>query len=288
MRPDAAGDGQVPPADAPTPVTDGGTQTELPVMAQVHRHDIHKLRGRTHDSAADEVAGVPVNQPVPRGADADAALLSRPRGEPEQTVDTYASPRRLSLLTGDRATAESDPDAAADSALDDNIDQAVRALAQVEKPQAAHRAWLDGTVPALFAESVYYPYTSAKYHVLLTAALLSNYRQGATFDDLWLVVDPPGTETDIVPHRTVLRTPALALRITADPTERPAAPLGPAPARSFADVWSRVSGQPLATDGNRRAMILDAQLRRIRAWSTALQYLDDYVTMVRRLGGAVR
>jgi hypothetical protein len=83
-------------------------------MVAVYRHDTHKLRGRAHEHAADEVAGVRVNEPVPLGADRDAALLSRPDGEPEQTVAAHASPRRLSLLTGDpqRDPSSTDADAA--------------------------------------------------------------------------------------------------------------------------------------------------------------------------------
>ena len=44
--------------------------------------------------------------------------------------------------------------------------------------QAMHRAWLDSDVVAAFNESVYYPYTSLKYHTLLVAALVDNYRDG--------------------------------------------------------------------------------------------------------------
>jgi len=65
-----------------------------------YRHDVHKLRGRQHGTGREELAGVPVNDPVPLGADRDVALSSRPEGEPDQTVANHASPARLSLLTG--------------------------------------------------------------------------------------------------------------------------------------------------------------------------------------------
>jgi hypothetical protein len=246
-------------------------------LLTAYRHDIHKLRGRSHAAADDEFAGVPVNGQVPRGADADAALLSRPRGEPEQTVANHLSPRRLSLVTGSPAMFDGDAS---------EVEAAVRGLASIENVAAAHAAWLNSEVPSLFNESVYYPYTSLKYHVLLVAALVSNYRDGASFDEVWLVVDEPGG--DPTPHRTVLATPAVSLRVTHEPGDRPAASLGAAPARSFADVWSRLSAHPLGTDGNRRAMILDAQLRRIRSWSAALQYVEDYASVVDGMGGVVR
>jgi len=77
---------------------DASTRAEP--MVAVYRHDVHKLRARPHASAADSYASVPVNETVPRDADRDAALLSRPAGEPEQTVANHESPyRRLSLLT---------------------------------------------------------------------------------------------------------------------------------------------------------------------------------------------
>ena len=72
-------------------------------MVAVYRHDVHKLRGRSHGAAADTYHGVPVNEQVPLHADRDGAQLSRPRGEPEQTVANHASPHRLSLLTGETA-----------------------------------------------------------------------------------------------------------------------------------------------------------------------------------------
>jgi hypothetical protein len=175
-------------------------------------------------------------------------------------------------------------------------------LVTIDDAERAHQAWLASDVATLFNESAYYPYTSLKYHVLLTAALCDAYTRGAAFADLWLAVDDGagssaagaagGVAADadassdgIRPHRTVLATDAVALSITADPGDRPAARLGDRPARSFADVWARLPAHPLATGDSRRAMILDAQLRRIRSWSTALQYIEDYTDVAGRLGG---
>lgn len=70
----------------------------------------------------------------------------------------------------------------------------------------------------MFNESIYYPYTSLKYHTLLTAALLDAYRAAHAFADLCLAVDPPNA---IIPHRTVYAGEELALRIDADVTGRP-------------------------------------------------------------------
>jgi len=236
-----------------------------PVLA-AYRHDVHKLRGRAHENAAAEYAGVRVNEGVPLNADRDAALLSRPEGEPEMTVSNHRSPYRLSLVTG--ASAGEDVGVG-------EIESAVKGLVTVADPVEAHRAWLESRVASVFSESLFYPYTSLKYHTLLTAALLSNYRVGAGFEDLCLIVDDP--DEDPTPHRTVLETGEVSLRVSADPEGRPAAALGSGPAMSFADVWSRLPEHPGGADGCRAWRVLDSQLRRIRSWSTALQFIEDFV-----------
>lgn len=247
-----------------------------------YRHDVHKLRGRHHGAGRDELVGVPVNDTVPLGADRDAALLSRPDGDPEQTVANHASPARLSLLTGSPLDTGVVP--VQETALTPLVDGS---------PAALHAAWLTSETASLVNESVYLPYSSLKYHVLLVAALLDAYQAGETFDDLYLVVEPttdsPPQHTtrkarqdaaldtaSVVPHRTILWTATLTMRLSASP-DGPAAWLGPAPAESFADVWSRVAGTPVNRDTDWWRHV-DAQLRRIRSWSTALQYLEDAVT----------
>ncbi|WP_233752184.1 MULTISPECIES: hypothetical protein [Halostella] len=223
------------------------------------------MTGHPHDAAPETIAGMPVNQPVPQGADGDAAALSRPTGQPEQTVDTHATPYRLSLLEGESR------DEAQAATRDDET--AVRELLTETDPEAMHRAWLDSDVAAAFNESVYYPYTSLKYHTLLVAALLANYRDGHEFADLQLVVDPAD---ELVPHRTVYAGERFALRIDAKTDGRPGARLGRRPWRSWASTWSRLTAQPLDTDNDKIEMVLDTNLRRIGAWSTALQYIEDY------------
>ena len=254
---------------------DGPDQPDTVVhpMVAVYRHDIHKLRSVPHDNARTHVNGHRVNESVPQGADGDAALLSRPRGDPEQTVDNHHAAQRLALIGG---TARS-------MAIYDDVDLDsgdLGALIRPDDPERAHQAWLESHFAALYNESPYYPQTSLKYHTLLTASLLDHYRAGGAFDDLALVVDEPDAEP--TPHRTVLETQWLSLRLTATPGDRPAASLGPAPARSWADVWQRLPDHGLPDTPEAR--ILDAQLRRIRAWSTALQYIEDYLHMVDRLG----
>ena len=236
------------------------------VMLTAYRHDAHKFTGDAHDSAPESFAGVPVNRTVPYGADADAAALSRPDGRPEQTVDTHATHYRLSLLTGEHR---------ADTAELPHPDQspAIRDLLTKDDPAALHHAWLTSDVARGFNESVYYPYTSLKYHTLLVAALLDNYRAGHEFVDLDLVVDPAD---ELVPHRTVYTGDRFGLRIDATGTSRPSVQLGSVPWRSWAAVWSQLLAHPLEPDNDRFDRLLDSNLRRIGAWSTALQYIEDF------------
>lgn len=271
----------------PSYIADGGatstSQTDPLLIA--YRHDSHKMAGRGHADATDTHAGVRVNETVPREADRDAALLSRPRGEPEQTVANHASPYRLSLVTGESAVTTDRILAAGDDGFDE--------LVASDNPTQLHARWLTSETAAAYSESVYYPYTSLRYHVLLTAALLDNYRAGNEFDELFLVATAPAPTPDahrtldaeraltadtVEPHRTVLWTPHLALHVTATPGERPAARLGTYPTRCFGDVWSRLSEHPIDVDGQRQWRLLDAQLRRIRSWSAALAYITDYLT----------
>ena len=242
------------------------TDSRNRVLIKSYRHDAHKMNSQPHDYAPETFAGVPVNQTVPHGADSDAAALSRPSGRPEQTVETHETLYRLSLIEGE---SRYDPQ----EFTRNGVDSAVRSLLTEDDPETIHRAWLESTVVSAFNESVYYPYTSLKYHTLLVAALLDNYRAGHEFGDLRLVVDPAG---EIVPHRTVYAGEEFALRIDVDARGQPSARLGSYPWRSWASTWNRLTAHPLDTAHEKYDMVLDANLRRIGAWSTALQYIEDF------------
>lgn len=235
-----------------------------------YRHDAHKLNGRSHAAAVDQIAGVRVNQSVPYGADRDAAALSRPSGEPTTTVDSHTSPYRLSLVDGESRNPRPHVTQA-------DIESAIRELLSETDPEAAHYAWLTSDLAALFNEAVSYPYTSLKYHTLLVAAFLDNYRDGHAFSDLRLVVDDAET---IVPHRTVFAGDQFTLRITAVEASQPSTGLGDKPRRSWASIWTQLPTHPIDTDHTTEDRILDANLRRIRSWSTALQYIEEYGAVV--------
>jgi len=43
-------------------------------------------------------------------------------------------------------------------------------------------------------------------------------------------------------------------------------------------TWSHLPAHPFDVDGERRWRVLDAQLRRIRSWSAALQYIEEFLS----------
>lgn len=235
-------------------------------MIDVYRHDAHKFHGQSHADAPKEFAGIPVNRAVPYGADADAGALSRPPGRHEPVVPTHEIHHRLSLLIGDPVYI---PDSRAQAAVENDV----RDLLTVADAESAHECWLHSDVATLFNEAVAFPYTSLKYHTLLVAALSNTYRAGLSFDDLHLVVDPAD---EIVTHRTVYSGDRFALRIDTHDGSRPSARIGSRPWRSWASTWNRLTAHRLNTDDDKWDMALDANLRRIWAWSTALQYLEDF------------
>jgi len=235
-------------------------------MLVAFRHDVHKFTGESHANARGVFAGVPVNQSVPEGADRDAAALSRPQQRYEQTVPTHRNQYRISLFTGETAY---NPRAFSQTSIESQVSD----LITIENAQTAHEQWLSSNVAAAFNESMYHPYTSLKYHTLLVVALLDTYRAGIEFDNLQLVVDPAD---EIVPFRTVFDGDRFGLRIAADSGSNPSASLGRRPSQSWAATWNRLTAHPLETDSDKYDMTLDANLRRIQSWSTALQYLEDY------------
>lgn len=238
------------------------------VMLAAYRHDAHKFFGESHADARETLAGIPVNQPVPHGADSDAAALSRPQQSHERTVPTHGTPYRLSLFTGEAVDKPSE-------ISHGTLEQTGAELLGVEDAETAHKRWLASDVAAAFNESVYHPYTSLKYHTLLVASLLDAYRDDHDFADLRLIVDPPETT---VPFRTVFQSDRFALRLATGSGHRPTARLGSQPYRSWAAVWNRLTAHPLDTDHDRYDMVLDANLRRLQSWSTTLQYTEEFET----------
>lgn len=234
-------------------------------MLLTYRHDAHKMRGGSHSAGSGEIAGVKVNEDVPYGADKDASDMSRPPGSPQQVMDDHDTHYRISLITGDTAY-----DARGFSLK--QVESDLKDLLTTEDAKEMHKRWLNEEVVSAFNESTYYPYTSLKYHTLLVAALVANYRDGYEYDDLYLCVTD-----EVVTHKTVY-SGKFSLSILPRKQGEGHAKLSDNPWRNWNSVWSRLTYIPIDNEENRFGMTLDAQLRRIKAWSTALQYIEDYQT----------
>lgn len=231
-------------------------------MTTVYRHDAHKMRGQSHARAPNEWQGVPVNQKVPYGADVDAAAMSRPRGKPTQTIEGHDTHYRRLLETGDTRY---DPD-------EFSLQHVLTELTQLLEEDTVlkmHARWLQSFVASGFNEAVYYPYTSLKYHTILVATLVWWYREGYEYDDLGLWIRGP---TDTIGPETVYYGRKFQLVIA--PHERgKSAKLSSYPMQNFASVWMRLPEHPWSDEPSAEMKWVDAQLRRIKSWSTGLQYL---------------
>jgi len=243
-------------------------------MIETYRHDAHKMSGRSHESAPEEWLGVSVNADVPYGADGDASAMSRPNGKPEQVLHGHETHYRREIDTGDTLY---DPQSFNLQAYSDKL----QALLETEDAEEMHRNWLANDVVAGFNEAVYYPYTSLKYHTLLVGALVDCYRNGHEYDDLGLWLSDTNDPTQF---RTIFQysgsdlVPAFTLDIR--PHERgKSAKLSSYPMRNFSSVWNRLPAHAWRHN-DEQIKWLDANLRRIEAWSTALQYLDNTLAEV--------
>lgn len=240
-----------------------GADTADPQMTAVYRHDAHKMHGRSHGNAPEEWHDISVNEDVPYSADIDAAAMSRPRGKPEQTLHGHETHYRRNLMTGKTAYDE--------EAFNLNrVAGDLEALLEERPVDETHRAWLENDVVGRFNEAVFYPYTSLKYHTILVAALVWHYREGYEYDDLglWLC-----EEREIGPS-VVFDAGEWQLCIA--PHKRPhSAKLGSKPMQNFSEVWMRLPNHPWSDEPAAEIKWIDAQLRRVQSWSTALQYLEN-------------
>lgn len=245
-------------------IANSDAESVVPQMVAVYRHDAHKFRGQSHANAPEEWNGISVNEDVPYGADGDAAAMSRPSGKPHQTLAGHDTHYRRSIADG---TVSYDEERFSLRRIESEVLKLLE-----ERPVATmHKRWLHSRVAAGFNESVYYPYTSLKFHTVLVAALVWWYRDGYEYDDLglWLLDD-----AETVTPPLVFRTERFQLAIA--PHEKgKSAKLSSYPMQNFASVWMRMPRHPWNHNPlNEHDRWVDAQLRRIKSWSTALQYLD--------------
>lgn len=231
-------------------------------------HDEHKTFGRGHGKGDEpKVWG---------GADAFASSLSRPHAPPgknrrqelkkldQTTGNTHY---RISLLTRNTMYREGYIDL-------QNIDTTRSQLFdQSRKLHTLHNDWLHGYTAALFNESWFYPYTSLKYHTLITTALVMNGAVDNTnFDDLYLHLSTDAEDDyyTIYSHNQLVLKIAPWNAVDSDGYAKlPTLNHGKKSWMNFGTIWSRLT----TIKGVDRE--LDAILRNRRSWSTALQFMED-------------
>lgn len=238
-------------------------------MLAVYRHDAHKMRGQSHSTAPDEWFGVAVNADVPYGADSDAAGMSRPNGEPDSQLPGHDTHYRRSIATGQTVYDEDT------FSLPEKRGE-IETLLTESDAHVMHQRWLASDVASGFNESVYYPYTSLKYHTLLVGALVDCYRDGLEYDDLGLWVSH---DDAVEPYRTIFAfsgdSGVSPFRLVIDAHQRgQSAKLSSYPMQNFASVWNRLPKHPWESHTTMPIHWVDGQLRRMKSWSTALQYLE--------------
>jgi len=117
-----------------------------------------------------------------------------------------------------------------------------------------------------------YPYTSLKYHTLLTANLYWNYLHGRQFKDICFKIIDMDDVIDIfdVVYIDIDNNKCFIISV-ADKYKRydALAVLGNKPTMNFGNLMGRLRGEVYIEKQ------LFSNLRRIKSWSTGLQYFDD-------------
>lgn len=119
-----------------------------------------------------------------------------------------------------------------------------------------------------FNESPNLPYTSLKYHTTLVTNLTWNYLYDNDFSDLYLQFMNIDDLDEI--FNVVLICDDFCFTVQKLDKRFPYSALGNYPTMNFSSVMSRFRGK---IDINK---VLFSDLRRIKSWSTGLQYIEDF------------
>ena len=131
-----------------------------------------------------------------------------------------------------------------------------------------HEFVLTSKLLNFFSEAGHYPYTSLKYHILLTCALYFNLTQNYKLNELYLCENSPVTSPFQVIYIDGARTWAILPKRREDGLTRVQA--------RFCTSWDR--RRELIFGGDYR--ILGGFLSSIGSWSTALAVIEDFQELV--------
>lgn len=241
------------------------------ILLDTFKHDEHKTRGAGHSST--RRAGEPEwNRDVKFGADKITASISRPhpssiKSRARELKDTENNHYRVSLLTRQRIYEAGVFDITTE---EEELDR----LFHISDPEKMLEEWLDSYTIAGFNESYFSPYTSLKYHTLITVSLVNNRLNDYEYDQLYLHLIKNGERdfyTIYDDKRITMKiapmdlfdsdTSKIAFRKENGTVEKGW--------MHFGRTWARL------TDIFEVSKHLDACLRQMRSWSTALQFIED-------------
>ena len=154
-----------------------------------------------------------------------------------------------------------------------------RALINTQKRKAAslfkendslklHSAILKSKLLNLYSEARQFPYTSLKYHILLTTALYYNLKNNYELKDLYLCENLPVESQFQILYKDNIREWAILPLRQQDGLSK----MYP----QFHKTWDR--RRKLSLGGDYR--IFDEMLSTISSWSAALATLEDFFTLI--------
>ena len=216
----------------------------------VLRHDMHKIHiagAPSHkDSSIDEFS---------READGVAAFFSR-NFLKEQFEDT---PYRKSLVF--QAQNLLNPRAL----VNQHRIEAAALFGEIDAKQL-HTLILNSKLLNLFSEARDFPYTSLKYHILLTCALYYNFKNGFTLKDLYIGENYAPDSLFQIIYQDNARTWALLPKTGMAKVHH-----------QFYTSWERRTR--ISFGGEHQ--ILDELLTSIGSWTVALATIEDFFTLLR-------
>ncbi|NVM54426.1 MAG: hypothetical protein HWN66_12045 [Candidatus Helarchaeota archaeon] len=221
-------------------------------ILRILQHDLHKIR--VPGALAHKVA---MPNEKAREADGVAAWLSRNFLRESFQEELY----RKSLIFPMRNLKNP-------RALINQHKSEVTELFKEKDAFKLHEAILTSKLLNLFSESKYFPYTSLKYHTLLTCALYFNLNQNHKLNELYLCENIPITSPFQIIYHDKSRTWAILPHNKEGSLTRIFA--------RFYSSWER--RRELIFGGDYR--ILAGILSSISSWSTALAVIEDFHELV--------
>ncbi|MHA1650408.1 MAG: hypothetical protein ACTSYB_09445 [Candidatus Helarchaeota archaeon] len=221
-------------------------------MLAILRHDLHKIRTKgalKHKAALqDELA---------RRADGTAAWMSRNFLREKFRRHLYRTSLIFPMrnLTNSRTLA--------------NLHRVEAAsLFQETDPFKLHAAILRSKLLNLYAEARRFPYTSLKYHILLTCALYYNFKSGFGLKDLYLCENHPSES----PFQVIYRDAKMEWALLPQCQSEGLSKLYP----KFYMTWERRKYQSIGGEHQTFAELLCT----IGSWTVALATLEEFVAFL--------